>query len=163
MDKNGFLLAEETLKIVLAVIGIGLLVFLLVSIYYSSLEKKQLESAKILSEKISSTILNEQENSLDLVGAPSGWVITSWPYQGILPLSCSTLGYTYCICICNRDLSSLSPGSYAEDCNKLGVCIENTQDFSVSSFEGASLSPILIDPPKKLQFDRETKSISISS
>ena len=46
MNKRGFLLGEETLKIVLAVIAIGFLVFFLVSLYSSYTRNKDLELAE---------------------------------------------------------------------------------------------------------------------
>ena len=42
-NKKGFLLAEETLKIILAVIAIGFLAYLLFSIYKSGSDSKNLE------------------------------------------------------------------------------------------------------------------------
>ena len=51
-DKKGFLLAEETLKIILAVIAIGFLAYLLVSIYFNYRENKDLEMATRLGREL---------------------------------------------------------------------------------------------------------------
>ena len=51
MNKRGFLLGEETLKIVIAVICIGFLVYFLFSIYYNS-KDKNFELAEASVQKI---------------------------------------------------------------------------------------------------------------
>ena len=45
-NKKGFLLAEETLKIILALICIVFLVYFLVYLYFSNVDSKKLEQAK---------------------------------------------------------------------------------------------------------------------
>jgi len=46
MNKRGFLLGEETLKIIIAVICIGFLIYVLASLYYSGFGDKDIKLAK---------------------------------------------------------------------------------------------------------------------
>ena len=46
MNKKGFLLAEETLKIIIALISLGFLVYFLGALYFANQDSKELEQAK---------------------------------------------------------------------------------------------------------------------
>jgi len=144
MDKRGFLLAEETLKIILAVIAIGFLAYLLFSIYSVRKEARDLEFA-ISSIDFLMTEMNNEKTEIEIYN-PSGWWIASWPYQGIMPNFCSNLDWENCLCIFPKGFGSLRSESYAEDSNN-GVCKEVSKRVIVSSIEGKQ-SPIKIaDPP----------------
>lgn len=150
-NTRGFLLAEETLKIIIAVICLALLAYFLVSVYLKSSEDEDLELAKAsLEHLISEAGTGEVE-----IYNPDGWVIISWPQVseqsfvnkyslGIIgeeagktlkPLSCENLGWEKCICICK--------GDGAGDCDKNGVCRESVLE---TGREG-----IKIKPPLKLK------------
>jgi len=97
MNKRGFLLAEETLKLVIAVIAIGFLVYFLVSLYFSSQSSKELGQA----ESSINFLMNEIEagkTAVDIYNPKNWWILSS---NGEL-----------CICKDNQ---------YAS-CNEKGVC-----------------------------------------
>lgn len=155
-DKKGFLLAEETLKIILAVIAIGFLAFLLFSLYNANKTAKDLELAKESLDFLVQEI-NAQRAEVEIYN-PKGWEIYSWPNtytKGILlwktteegmPLSCSNLGWDSCICICKKDTP--------DKCDSKGICLNNPLDFSVED------SIKIKDPPITLSIDYSNKIIS---
>lgn len=131
-DKKGFLLAEETLKIILAVIAIGFLAFLLFSLYNTNKTAKDLELAEESLDFLVQEI-NAQRAEADIYN-PKKWMIYSWPNtytKGILlwktteegmPMSCFNLGWSSCICICKKDTP--------DKCDSAGICLDNPQGFS---------------------------------
>lgn len=155
-NKKGFLLAEETLKIILAVIAIGFLAYLLFSIYKSGSDSKNLEFAKESSDFLMQSLSSKQEG-VEIYN-PKKWVIYSWPNKytkGILffkeektgfPKSCENLGWENCICICKE--------ANPESCESDGICRENRENFQIKN-------PIEIDtPPINLLINYEGKIIS---
>ena len=154
-DKKGFLLAEETLKIILAVIAIGFLAYLLFSLYNANKTAKDLELAKESLDFLVQEI-NAQRAEVKIYN-PEGWVIYSWPNtytKGILlwqttkegiPLSCSNLGWSSCICICKKDTP--------DKCDSKGICLDNPLGFSL----GDSIK--IQDPPINLAIDYKNKII----
>jgi len=163
MGKRGFLLAEETLKIILAVIAIGFLAYLLFSIYAANRDSRNLELARSSLDFLIEEI-NDEKTEVEIYN-PGNWVILSW--SGIegddIPLSCSNIGWESCICM-TKDLSlpgkgwSRLPGTASEREKLLersdeGVCRNNPEDFSVKE-------PIKISsPPITLEVDYENKII----
>lgn len=128
--KNGFMLAEETLKIILAVIVIGFLIYFLVSLYLSNKTSEELEFAKA-----SLDYVVEQLNSKNpgiMILNPNGWMITSWK-KGNMPLQCSNLGWENCVCICDRafDYFGLLKNTPLEDCNEQSVCLEYNKEITI--------------------------------
>ena len=82
-NKKGFLLAEETLKIIIAVICLIFLVYLVVMIYNSSTSEKKIEEAKGALSRIDTIISSLDEGvfeSQDIL-APSGWYLYSFVEQ----------------------------------------------------------------------------------
>lgn len=162
--KKGFFLAEETLKIILSVIAIGFLAFLLFSLYNTNKHSQELELAK---ESLDFLIqeIDSQRTEVQIFN-PEEWIIISWPHRGIIPNSCSNLGWTGCVCI-SEDVSlivqTFSGGSLFERFSEKsdeGVCLEN--DFSVKK-DGVDVQPIVIeDAPLNLKINYEEKVISRS-
>ncbi len=113
-NKRGFLLAEETLKIVIALISIGFLVYFLVSLYLTNKESKELELAKASLQHLVDEI-NSNRDTVEIYN-PKAWVIMSWS-EGDLPNSCSNLDWDKCLCICKDN--------QAKDCDNNGVCLES--------------------------------------
>jgi len=144
MDKRGFLLAEETLKIILAVIAIGFLAYLLFSIYSVRKEARDLEFA-ISSIDFLMTEMNNEKTEIEIYN-PSGWWIASWPYQGIMPNFCSNLDWENCLCIFPKGILARTPSAYADDSNN-GVCKEVSKKVIVSSIEGKQFPIKIADPP----------------
>ena len=118
MKKKGDLLPEETLKIILAIIGISLLVYLAVSLYGIFIKDTKLEQAEaslgIIYSKIKS-VESEEDNLNFLIESPKDWWIVAWE-RNEKPVKCKG---SYCICIC--------PENSLIECDNKGVC----KDFSV--------------------------------
>lgn len=126
-NKRGFLLAEETLKIIIAVICIIFLVYLLAALYNSNSSNKKLNQAKEIligtdesSRSIESIILSlkEGENEVKDISNPSGWHFYSFVGQE-KPNSCLN---QRCLCICQKPLIEKIT-SRAEKCDNDGVCL----------------------------------------
>ncbi len=149
MNKKGFLLGEETLKIVLAVIAIGFLVGFLVSLYFSYTRNKDLELAEASLEHLIEEI-NSGSVEVEIYN-PKIWVISSFSVDEVpLPNDCVGYGWESCICICENSI-----GNFEEDCDTLGVCLES--EFII---EEGRYNSIFIDPPLILSIDGETKKIT---
>ena len=131
-NKRGFLLAEETLKIVIALISIGFLVYFLVSLYLTNKESKELELAKASLQHLVDEI-NSNRGTVEIYN-PKSWVIMSWS-EGNLPKSCSNLDWDKCLCICKDNLLS---DLKANDCDDNGVCLES--EFIVK--ENIKIKPV---------------------
>lgn len=124
MKKRGFLLASETLKIVVAVICIGFLVYFLTSLYFSNLtnEKfKEAESLLISSEESIKMKIGGLENmnstERHLVN-PRGWYLFGFVEEE-KPNSCAGEN---CLCICGNALIQLFNGQIKK-CDKEGICL----------------------------------------
>lgn len=75
-NKRGFLLGEETLKIILAVICIIFLVYLLGSLYYNSVRDKEVPLAKASVEYIIKEV-NAGATEIQIYN-PEGWEILNF-------------------------------------------------------------------------------------
>ena len=125
MNKKAMLLAEETLKIVLALIAIGFLVYFLVSLWMANQDAKDLELAKASLQHLVDEI-NAESPEIEIYN-PKAWFVLSWPHtttSGVwlwkstnsgVPKSCENLGWANCICICD--------GNDQDDCDKMGICL----------------------------------------
>ncbi len=98
------ILMPETLKIILAVIGISILIYLAVGLYGIFFGKgNEIEQAKSSLNIISSNIdivENEEQNSVEfLIESPNNWWVITWPYQDEKekPTVCQK---DYCVCLC---------------------------------------------------------------
>lgn len=149
MNRRGFFLAEETLKLVIAVICIGVLVYLLVSVYLNNKDEKNLELAKASLENLVVQI-NAGSSEVEVYN-PSGWSLMSWPAEGKIPLSCENAGWNICICICKGSWF----GSNLDNCDDVGVCLDNSQGFMIAN------SIEIKNPPIILKIDKENKKITL--
>ena len=150
-DKRGFLLAEETLKIILAVIAIGFLAYLLFSLYNANKDAKDLELAEDSLNHLIQEI--DSERTEVQIYNPKSWEIYSWPNtytKGILfwktteegmPMSCLNLGWDSCICICKKDTP--------DKCDSKGICLDNPDGFTVED------SIKIIEPPITLSIENK--------
>ncbi len=93
MDKKGFLLAEETLKLILGVIAIGFLVFLLTSVYFNVKSNEDLEFAEASLDRIISAS-NAGEQEIEIYN-PEGWWILSNEAKGEICI-CEEKNYNSC-------------------------------------------------------------------
>jgi len=89
MDKRGFLLGEETLKVILAVICIIFLVYLLGSLYYNSVKNKEVGLAKASVEHLVKEI-NAGSTEIEIYN-PEGWVIGNFPDDKDYICICETI------------------------------------------------------------------------
>lgn len=156
-NRRGFLLAEETLKIVIAVICIVFLVYLLTSLYLKNKESKELELAKASLEHLVSEInLKHPEveiyNPVSSDKFPGGWILISFSLGETIPNSCSNLNWDKCICICNEASYTWREGGLAKDCDDIGICLE-------SEFVVENKKIKIENPPIKLKIDSEGKTI----
>jgi len=119
-DKKGFLLAEETLKIIIAVICIVFLIYLLVAIYNSSTAEKKIEQAESILSRTDLIIssLKEGENERQDIANPAGWHLYSFAGQE-KPNFCAN---EKCLCICQKSLIKQIT-SQASKCDKMGACL----------------------------------------
>lgn len=152
MNRRGFLLAEETLKIVIALIALGFLAYFLASLYFSSQNSKKLEQAEATLSFLTTGI--EAEQTGVEVYNPRGWSIMSWPLNGEIPLACSNLGWDSCICICKNPTR--------EGCDKPseGICQNNPEDLIVSCAEGQQCPIKIENVPTTLSIDYENKLLT---
>ena len=140
MNKHGFLLAEETLKLIISVIAIGFLAFLLFSLYQANKDSNDLDLAKESLEFLTSQI-NSEKTQADIYN-PEGWWLGTWTKLQ----KCSNVGLESCICICKE--------KDADSCDKDGICLDN-KGFLIEE------NPIEIkDPPITFNINYETKKIS---
>jgi len=153
-NKKGFLLAEETLKIIIAVICILFLAYFLVSLYLKSSGDEKLEMAKASLEHIVEEI-NAGNPTVEIYN-PKGWVVVSWSYgvNGAVPKSCDNLGWKSCLCICDEELKTRTIQGLSDDCDKKGIC-SNMGQFNIDNYRGwysQNLeNSIKIEPPLTLK------------
>jgi hypothetical protein len=119
-NKNGFLLGEETVKIVIAVICIGFLVTLLVLIYLSATGTQKTKEAVTFMEVLKKNIQTVDEGGEIndegiLIQNPAGWYVFSFVDNDKKPNQC--LGEN-CICICAADWFT-----QIKTCDSKGACI----------------------------------------
>ncbi|MFH1787229.1 MAG: hypothetical protein ABH811_00330 [archaeon] len=161
-NRKGFLLAEETLKIIIAVICIGFLVYFLTSLYLKNKENKDFELAKASLEHLVWEIntMKEGESRGVEIYNPKGWWISSWPYGDIRPNQCTNLNWENCICICPSNdpwdsvktffSSATMITESADKCDDKGICVEITEEFLVKKDNQQTIMKI-VDLPLKLE------------
>lgn len=161
MNKKGlFLLGEETLKIIIAVICIIFLIGFLVSFYLTYTKRsKDLEFAKASLNYLIEGI-NDNRTEI-IIRNPSYWRISSWSsfIDENIPKLCSDEGWKKCICICfpPRGTSIYYSKIPCLDASKNGITCKES-DFAV---EKKIIE--IINPPVILSIDYENKIISKSS
>lgn len=119
-NKKGFLLAEETVKIIVAIICILFLIFILLAIYNSSTSGAKLQQAKDVLSRTQTIMsaLKEGESENQDIPNPSGWHLYSFVEQA-KPNSCLN---EKCLCICENSLVKILT-SQEKKCDKDGTCI----------------------------------------
>lgn len=159
-NKKGFLLAEQTVKIIIALLSIIILVFLLVSLYYGKVtaeKKRQANQILIGSSNSFEDFLNTVEsgkvesNNFPVKGAV-GWYFYFFTGQEIKPNTC--VGKN-CVCICDDVVGfnlidwSSERERQIEECNENGACliVENLKEYGdkFEMFEITTNTNILIE------------------
>lgn len=134
--RNGFLLAEETLKMVVALIAITFLIYFLTSLYFAKINSaKQEQANRILSdsdESLKKTIenLNDGEKREFLLDSPRGWFFLTFTGNE-KPNSCTR---EKCACICNSVYIKTQIEKCDEPNNGVCVSVQNLQspDLKIS-------------------------------
>lgn len=146
--KRGFLLAEETVKIVLAVIGLLFLAYLLFSLYYNHLKNEKLEEAKSTLDRMKTEMgnINVGEKIDFIIYNPSPTYpggIGSWHVSSgnINTPGCFS---TNCLCICDNS-----------KCDGKNACQETSKP--VTSSLKISQIPLTIKIENKPTFFEITK------
>lgn len=136
MTKQGFLLGETTVKLIIAVICLGFLVYFLFSLYTSGEDDKTRQAHAILSDSASGSLKtifervrrgegNEggiaEEKALP---QPSGWHLMAFIDGEVKPNACAG---ERCVCICDEvffdSIVFLSENRQAKECNSDGACL----------------------------------------
>ena len=136
------------MKIVLAVIGIALLVFLLFALYNANSKDQKLVEAKATSDKITD-ILNELKLNSSYVGklyqiTPIGWSVFSFVQGDLKPNQC--IGKD-CICICDSvyEFFGIAKDRQEKECSENGACVvvgdlKKFDEISIEKNGGAFIS-----------------------
>ncbi len=115
----------ETMKIILAVISIGMLLYLAVSMYGLFTKKSEIQQARATLAGIKETInkLEEGKTASYLLQSPNKWVLVYYENSDLgIPQLCNGKN---CLCICNY--RGQNP-----DCDSYGVC-ENIENIEKTS------------------------------
>jgi len=119
------------LKIILAVISIGFLVYLLSAIYFNSGDTKKLEQAEATMDRIDSIL--DRFDEANFTGeavteiSPAGWKVFAFVEDETKPNSCSGEN---CLCICENVVADYLDRQIKR-CDDLGVCtiVPNLMEF----------------------------------
>jgi hypothetical protein len=139
MNKKGFFLAEETLKIIIAVICIGFLIFILGKMYYSYTLDKTVQEAKDslarIEKEINSMKGNEEREIVIYKPSPPGligaigkdyWVLVSFDMS--VPDFCNEKGWNSCLCLCKNPFGIPLIGKDLEEkCDEKDICVSFPQ------------------------------------
>ncbi len=142
-NKKGFLLATETLKIIISVICIGFLIYFLSMIYFSKSGIQKKIDAEGNLERIQEIIdaLKVGESEKQGIGNPSGWHIFSF-VSGTKPNSCAGQS---CLCICPNAIDINGKfDRQVKKCDSKGVCngirgLKTNGDLDITIMGGNSL------------------------
>ncbi|HEB47017.1 MAG TPA: hypothetical protein ENI22_00940 [Candidatus Pacearchaeota archaeon] len=151
MKKKGFLLAEETLKMILAVIAIGFLAFFLTSLYFNSVDNQNRIKAEASLERLKDVIMNE-EVSTEVVSdiTPAGWNLFSFAGEK-KPNSCSGEN---CLCICDDVVDTILfvTDRQIKECDGKGICeiVPELEDFGEIKIESPSISVEVLKSESKI-------------
>jgi hypothetical protein len=137
-NKHGFLLGEETVKIIIAVICIGFLVFLLTSLYFSLSGKQDSKYAEaslgLIANEVKRIDAGGEINPAGIqIPNPSGWNIFSFVGEDKKPNLCSNGN---CVCICKNILINVFDRQI-KSCDSDGFCsqVSNLNRFSKIKIE----------------------------
>jgi hypothetical protein len=146
MDRKGILLVEETLKMIIAVIALGFLIYFLTSLYFTKIQGNELNQANADIESIRKAVLNPPKDPI-LLNNPIGWNLFSF-IEGNKPNACVK---ETCLCICD-DVWVVSWKVWEDEeerqfdeCNEDGACLGISGLISFEPIEIKKLTKILIN------------------
>ena len=152
-EKRGMLLVEETLKMIIAVIALGFLVYFLVSLYFSKVQGNELIQAQADVNLLNNAIKN-QESSEVILNNPIGWNLFSFIEKPVL----NACANENCLCVCDEVLIDsfilFDENRQFDECNEDGACVV------VKGLE--SFEPIEIEKITKILIKKEEGSVVIS-
>jgi hypothetical protein len=169
MNKKGFLLGEETVKIILAIIAIMFLILFIVYLYNNYSQNKDLENAKSSLKHLTDEIKAgaAQVNIFN----PGGWILSTFSTSDpviiagseIVPKQCTNNKWDNCICLCISPGGSIKTTQVA--CDTSGTCQQT--DYSVTGEASFVLtwktkSIPISNPPLLLTIDQQNKLIQKS-
>lgn len=143
-DKKGFLLAEETIKMVIGVICIVLLVYLLFAIYNSKNDKLEREQA-LASLKLVKETFEKNISQVEIFN-PEDFFVVSWPNDGEIPSKCSNLGWENCMCVCKTKFYHRNiVKNFAKDCDDW-ACEQTSEKIILANSTGIKIekSPVIL-------------------
>ena len=152
-NKKGMLLAEETLKTVIAVIVIVFLVYFLVNLYFGKLKDDAIKSSEQMLISSDQSIKNiigslKEGESKNLILQRVSTFGDNWHLLSFTeideenPNACAGKN---CLCIC-YDVPSEILKTQANECNKDGICavVQNLKNEKINLELGEILTEILI-------------------
>lgn len=154
-DKKGFVLAEFTLKMIIAVIVIMLLILLLYNIYDTITAKSKFEKGKATLGRIKEgiSIAYSQGEYYYVITEPKGWNLVYYPSGQ--PNVCAGKP---CFCTCEKE--RWFTRNQLAKCNSAGVCaIDNLEDKSVIFFDEQKIE---IDGPIGIMIKKEGENLRFS-
>jgi hypothetical protein len=138
MNRKANMLAEQTLKIVIATLSLLLLLYLLFALYSNFTQKQNFARADATLQGLDGKMIdarNNNEKQAHVLLEPNGWILTSYT-SGEKPDECSD----NCICLCEAQGTGswkrawIWAQNQIEKCNLRGTCkdySENLNDFEI--------------------------------
>lgn len=145
-NKKGFLLGEEGIKLILAVIAILFLIAFIVFLYNTFSKNEDLDEAKASLEYLVAQI--DSGSFQAEVFNPVSWGFVSYSSEENMPKFCSSLGWEKCVCMCKVGGNVHTAHLACLVTNKDITCLEN--DFTVNPVEGI----IVAEPPLTLSINQ---------
>jgi len=153
MNSKGELLTSEVLKMVVAVICIGFLIYFLAALYFSNANSKDLVKANSLAEQIEKGFYHMEINSLTNFDiddvSPQGWWVFGFGSGEAKPNFCSERD---CVCICKKAIVLFGEGEekQLQTCDEDGACVvvgplKDFEDFKINREEGSFTSIRLVN------------------
>ena len=160
-NQRGFLLGEETLKIVIAVICIVFLIYLLVAVYFNTTGQEKLKQAESILKGDNGIVIEmnrvnsggEYDPQGFHVPNPPGWFIFSFIGEDKKPNSC--IGKN-CICICEEAFPDLFDWQLKR-CDEKGTCanIENLAKFAKIKIEKNGINILIQKVNEQIEIKRK--------
>lgn len=139
-SKKG-IIKEEVLKLLIAVIAIGLLMYLAWSLYSIFIIKSRTEQARAGLNEIMLEIENLEDGEMTYYNliTPSKWALFIWPIkfgptdEYLRPDLCIRNNWEKCICICPVESINSGPQVHNAECSDGGFCEEFEGEIVVDS------------------------------
>ena len=162
-NKRAFLLAEETLKIIIAVIAIVFLIGFITALYMTFQSGQKEKEAQATLEKLKEAIDNNQDEFV--IYNPKDWLLISWPLEGesVSPRICSINQWENCLCISSARFTK-RVGNLAEEsksCVEISERIIVKGDWRFLKFGPDEQGAMMIDPGMAITINKQDDKIVI--